>query len=261
MRKSSDLDLVVLVEDVLLNNPQDFLAHFLISHVEYNGEEINFPMDIQVYTISSFRKEMYYGSLTRVFAVLNAFQIIYAEDDCAKQIINDADQRLNNTIQFVINDIARLDIPQVMKNTEAYFNYAHLIILEEKIQQNSLLIYLQFSEYVKELLIQFQYVLFADDLQKNINSENMHVAVKNMTIFRNTDGTRLLNFNKYFVDQRVIKLLDDINKVLKNNQKVIVERFDLVFDIINDAFFTYTNYAIARKIERYKYFRILKFDL
>ncbi|WP_139298258.1 hypothetical protein [Pedobacter hartonius] len=98
MRKSSDLDLVVLVEDLLLNNPQDFLAHFMISHVEYNGEEINFPMDIQIYTISSFRKEMYYGSLTRVFAVLNAFQIIYAEDDCAKQIIADADQRLNNTI-------------------------------------------------------------------------------------------------------------------------------------------------------------------
>ncbi|WP_139298259.1 hypothetical protein [Pedobacter hartonius] len=148
-----------------------------------------------------------------------------------------------------------------MKNTEAYFNYAHSIILEEKIQQNSLLIYLQFSEYVKELLVQFQYVLFASDLQKNINSENIHVAVKNMTIFRNADGTRLLNFNKYFVDQRVIKLLDEINNVLKDNQKVMVERFDIVFGLINDAFFTYTDYVIARKTNRYEYYRILKFDM
>jgi hypothetical protein len=255
MRKKSDIDLVFFLDDDYFDSPKNFKALYQTNVVKHNKKEINLAVDIKLYSLSSFQQEMYHDSLTRVFAILNAYKIIYSENSFVQDTLMDATERMDLSIQLGKEQLEKIDIVAEVENLENYFNDALSVLLSEKLKTNLALSYLRLYEYLKEFIVQYQRVLFAKDIQRNCNTKLMNEHIKNLLVFKNSDGTRLLDANKYVVDERVKILVANLHKALEKSGTISFDKLvNSLFGCINDAFKKDIGYSILNDKKRYAYF-------
>ena len=257
MRKKSDIDLVYFLEDKNLDCPKIFKAGYQTNSINYQQKVLTIPIDVKLYSIASFREEMYHGSLTRAFAILNAFKIIYSKDNTIRKIISDAEKRIYLTVNLTKDNLKKLNIPDEMKNIENYFNDALSVLLSEKIKDNLILINLRLFEYLKDFIIQFQRILLAIDIQNQSNLNNINAYIRNLIVFKNSDGTRLLDHKKYLLDSRVKTSLKDLNSIfMKSDSFSIQQLIASIFNCISSSFFKHTGYSLLRTTKHYEYFSV-----
>lgn len=255
IRKNSDIDLIFILDDKYFENYNDFKINYSTNFIVYEDKQITLPIDIKAYSISSFRKEMYHGSLTRVFAITNAYRILCKENDSIEEILLDAEERLNICVKETKKTLSSLNTEYEISNLSNYFNDSLSNLLSEKLDSNTILVQLRFHEYLKDLLVQFQKILFSTDIKNIKNTFKLDECIKNFLIFKNIDGTRLIDFNKYFIDVRFKQLLDDLNAILSHKyggpyRNIINESYKC----IDNAFITYIGYSLANSKSHYKYF-------
>lgn len=252
-RKKSDLDLVFLIEDN--NNQELYKADYQLNRIPYENNLLAARFDIKIYTVNTFKKELYEDSLTKVFAILNAYKIIHSLSGAAEDIIATAAERMNENVLAARSHLEIIDIKTELLNLKNYFSEGREILLSEKISSNYTLLNLRLNEYLKDFLIQLQQLLFASDLQNKIGNTQLNSLVKNLLVFANNDGTRLLDENKYLIDARVNAVLEQLNLVLNANEDMsfkITESFNL----INQAFLNYFATPVISSIdEPFEYFR------
>lgn len=261
MSDRSDLDIVLFLHDDVITHPGSFKAGVQTNTSGSTNGDNQLQVDAKIYTLSSFKNEMYHGSLTRVFAILNAFRIISAKNDYIINILSDAKERFDIYINLTIDQLAKIAIPNEISNLENYFRDARAKLDSGKIRTNYMLINLKLFEYLKEFIIQYQYILFAIDIQKNENQDKIREAIKNLLVFKNTDGTRLLDHTKYFVDKRIISFLSGINTILDEKRAIDYKtKINLIFNLMNAEFVKYTGSSLINNKSEYQYFSTIKID-
>lgn len=260
MSSKSDIDVVVFIEDHWAERPANFKAGMQTLY-KNQRKKIKLAVDIKIYTLCSFRNELYHDSLTRVFAILNAYRIIYSADNTVTEIIIDGNNRMNDCVELSIDHLKRMNVALEIKNLKNYFNNARSALQSERIRDNGLLLQLRLFEYMKEFIVQFQLICYAMDLKKGIQDHEIAPFVKNLMVFQNTDGTRLLDPGKYLLDSRVKELLTHINMEIFHSKPDLIAGINSLFDCINAAFIRQTGSPLLTDQENYEYFSYFKMNV
>lgn len=252
IRRKSDLDLIFVLDDVCTGISKQFKYGYQTALK--NG---CLPVDVLIYSVSSFDQELCWGSLTRTFAVLNAYKVLHSLNGKVEIILENAEERIRLSIEELKKHLASLDIAEEMKNLQNYFGIALSVLSSEKTRDNYLLVELRFIEFLKEMLIQYKQCLYASDIQSGLNNEQLNVCIRNFLIFRNYDGTRLLDPNKYYVDPRVFLLHNTLNEIIRTskNQSECIQR---IFAETNISFQRDVGYPLFIKNGIQEYFKAYK---
>lgn len=212
-RTHSDFDLVFVVDNEPKCDDENIKINFQTRH-SLDGTGSHW-FDIKVYTEKGFRLEMLFGSLTRLFAVLNAYKILWQQSNVAGNILVQGEARMQACIREACDQLAAIDIEKERIVISNYFTEALSALNSEKIRHNTILVQLRFFEFLKQFIVQFQRILFALKIQNGHHQEgSLDEYLKNLLVFNNWDGTRLLDENKYPIEPRVFQLMKKINHVL-----------------------------------------------
>lgn len=256
-RKNSDIDLVLLVEDGFAGNFQEFKMNYRFP-LDYPGNPAETPgIDALVYTVTSFKNEMAFGSLTRVFAILNAFRVLHSQNQLVEAILTLAEQRMQASVDLAKEELSQLSIDWELENLRNYYEVALSVLTSEKTSSDHLLVHLRLSEYLKELIIQFQRLVFASDIQQGRLNETLNRSIRNLLVFNNADGTRLLNPRKYYMDPRVIAFIRSMNAILSENNDLHLEIYSL-FTEIDKAFVRQLNTSLSEKENKKPFYKLQK---
>lgn len=229
--KASDIDIIVIIEDSELPLQEKFKFC-------YQNKVKTDLVDIKYYTEASFKKELYTGSFTRLFALLNAYRIIFDLNNQAKEIIKSAWVRMDTIVKKTEKDFALTDINQEAVTMQNYFSNIYNALNSEKLKDNELAINVSLFESCKLWLVQFQKLLFSKDLQSNPGLKIEKQLIMNLLLLNQTDGSRLLNYDKYMFDPRIKIIVEDINTTIKLSIPTRL-KVSAIYNILNDNFVHY----------------------
>lgn len=213
-RKSSDLDLVAVIKDNSITSADTFKYTYMSNKVSaaISGEKGNMAIDIKFYTAESFERELLHGTNTALFAFLHAYTVIYDTADLALDIIRSAEERMEATIAFTIDQLRTLDIPYEINNMSVYFTEGYNILTAEKYSSLGALRMITFAEYLKAFCIQFLRLRYAKDIQSGEpQDDRFKDLIRHLVVLSRWDGTRLLNYRKYLFDTRLLQMMQDVD--------------------------------------------------
>jgi len=227
--QKSDIDLMVVLDIEGMHN-DDFKFCF-ITQTDVNG--VNVIVDIKYYTKESLQKELFKGSFTRLFALLNAYAIHYDENNIAENIISKSWERMDLIIKKTTQDFSLMNIQKEILDMQWYFTNVYSSLKSSKLKGNHFAISVSLFHECKFWLVQFHKVLFAKELENNEKVNRTYLT--NLIMLNQHDGSRLLNYTKYDLDPRITKIIIELNHILEENTKKrnTVEK---VFDVLNTAF-------------------------
>lgn len=232
LRKGSDLDLKVIVRPDQFDD--DF--KYLYSNNQYQfGEEL-IEVEVKYYTPESFRKELLFGSFTRLFALLNAYAVLDDRTGFTTEIIEQAHHRMDEIVAEVRLSLAQLDIPAEITNLKNYMSKSYDSLRSEKLRSNRLGLGLRLFEYSKHFIVQFERLSFAQKLQNQEDDPILNTYVKNMLMFQQADGNRLLDYRKYKMEDKIITLIDNVNNLIQSSED-LCNTVLLIYDYFDQFFY------------------------
>lgn len=232
LRKGSDLDLKVIIK--LDQFDDDF--KYLYSNNQYRFGEDTIEVELKYYTPESFRKELLFGSFTRLFALLNAYAVLDDQTGSATETIHHAQQRMDEIVAEVRLSLAQLDIPTEITNLKNYMSKSFDSLQSEKLRSNRLGLGLRLFEYSKHFIIQFERLSFAQQLQNDVDEPMLDTYIKNMLMFQQTDGNRLLDYRKYQMEDKIITLIDHTNHLIQSSED-LCDTVLLIYDYFDQLFY------------------------
>lgn len=217
MRKGSDLDLKIIFS---LDQFDDEFK-YLYSNNHYRiGDDI-VEVELKYYTPESFRKEMLFGSFTRLFALLNAYSVLDDQTGKTSTVINQAHERMNEIISEVRMSLTQVDISKEITNLRNYMSKSYHSLLSEKLRSNRLGLGLRLFEYSKHFIVQYERLSFAQQLQNNVDDPMLDVYMKNILMFQQPDGNRLLDYRKYKMDSAITTLITTVNELIQSSEDLV----------------------------------------
>jgi hypothetical protein len=237
MRKGSDLDLKIIVA---LDQFDDEFK-YLYSNNHYCIGDDMVEVELKYYTPESFRKEMLFGSFTRLFALLNAYSVLDDQTGNTTTVINQAHERMDEIISEVRISLTQVNISKEITNLRNYMSKSYHSLLSEKLRNNRLGLGLRLFEYSKHFIVQYERLSFAWQLQNNVDDPLLDVYMKNMLMFQQPDGNRLLDYRKYKMDSAIITLITTVNELIQSSEDLLnmpISIYGFFDEIFHDTFGT-----------------------